>query len=171
MEDIPIQVWTARNFDQESTNPCCYTVFHSAILRREVLANCKWVVFLTCCSTSWWSPRINIRWMHSTCWLCWTSKKSGVTLFSRSFSGQKQLPLCWCTPTESNQQSNWAIPPTTNLKSGYRTSIEWLHLKSLLILLMIHEILFALLGHTGSIIIELPATLNDLGTNPDLRMV
>lgn len=36
---------------------------------------------------------------------------------------------------------------------------------------MIHEILFALLGHTGSIIIELPATLDDLGTNPDLRQI
>jgi len=36
---------------------------------------------------------------------------------------------------------------------------------------MIHEILFTLLGHTGSIIIELPATLDDLGTNPDLRQV
>lgn len=34
---------------------------------------------------------------------------------------------------------------------------------------MIHEILFALLGHTGSIIIELPATLEDLGS--DLRQV
>lgn len=36
---------------------------------------------------------------------------------------------------------------------------------------MIHEILFALLGHTGSIIIELPATLEDFGTNPDFRQV
>jgi len=36
---------------------------------------------------------------------------------------------------------------------------------------MIHEILFALLGHTGSIIIELPATLEDLGKNPELRQL
>lgn len=36
---------------------------------------------------------------------------------------------------------------------------------------MIHEILFALLGHTGSIIIELPASLDDLGKNQDLRQV
>ncbi len=35
---------------------------------------------------------------------------------------------------------------------------------------MIHEILFALLGHTGSIIIELPATLDDLNS-PDLRLI
>ena len=36
---------------------------------------------------------------------------------------------------------------------------------------MIHEILFALLGHTGSIVIELPASLEDLGKNQDLRQV
>lgn len=36
---------------------------------------------------------------------------------------------------------------------------------------MLHEILFALLGHTGSIIIELPASLDDLGKNQDLRQV
>ena len=36
---------------------------------------------------------------------------------------------------------------------------------------MIHEILFALLGHTGSIIIELPYTLEDLDKNPELRQV
>lgn len=36
---------------------------------------------------------------------------------------------------------------------------------------MIHEILFALLGHTGSIVIELPATLEDLSKNLDLRQV
>ena len=35
---------------------------------------------------------------------------------------------------------------------------------------MIHEILFALLGHTGSIIIELPATLDDLNS-PELRLI
>jgi hypothetical protein len=35
---------------------------------------------------------------------------------------------------------------------------------------MIHEILFALLGHTGSIIIELPATLDDLNS-PDLHLI
>lgn len=36
---------------------------------------------------------------------------------------------------------------------------------------MIHEILFALLGHTGSIIIELPSTLEEMGKIPELRRI
>lgn len=36
---------------------------------------------------------------------------------------------------------------------------------------MIHEILFALLGHTGSIIIELPANLEEIDKIPELRQI